>query len=1613
MTIETTDIYQIHKIFKFKEGSSFANDYVCLVLKVIPKQLIDFYGGQYLFQIWKNKERLFQHAHQSQVCQFYGTKTEIVYLTEGERQNIIIIRPYLNQQLEIVNPFFNSEGVKLFVNDEYLIVSQENKLMGISLEQILEMNNVVYTDPLVEYENEFENMLSLNESGSSNSSLLRGTAQYKSGMNINLKSFQDQDQTRSEDEIQRTNFIQFMRAEIQPDLTILAVDYDLRLGHNIMVYASNKSKVEIIIYELKVQEEQIQVTKICDHLIKQLEDQNDSIISIQMIRKNMSYFISGFITRKGKVFFLMNLEHKYSHIEETITNIEMTNGYLLSIMKEKFTRLHGLSQWLHYISQKRQTVEVFDRQQLEYDKRENYFGRQENEIMSINFMNINHNQVYDILAQYEGKYMTKLILYELQAKIIPIKSQICNSLYTIDHVMTQCDYLKFREYGGCKMTIMFQGQKNDKPERSIIFGSNENSRIVEIVNDIDYRYRLVSVPSASVNMLFLADTISKSLMVFSLSDVNQVLDQKDLWDYLTLKVENFDYLSCNSYFLDSGNLYYLHEGNMVEINLNSGKKFTFDFKGNIKALLVIEGKSVYLRCHGDFLYYFDLDWIFNKEIEEIYENSDRMLISDRYAKLVWSPIVDCESLLIYKFEFDILANKIATFSSPWTIQIFNPMNQAKTDLIASHDFCHRFLTFNVHKNSPSTYLNTVVALDNQRNELKIWSSGTGFLKDRVSIKNHDYKGFQFLNYWGNQSLIFKVIFNGSKVTFLLKKIENEKVEKIQDLHINLNVPVPLFFSPDFSTYIDYNDQLKELQLYQLKRNSEDEGYSTLHKYQRVEISNQIDINDIMFCGKTHVPFINLESNDRITYFTKMMSIQSIPLFQIAKDNKHLIDETFIQAESMAMFQRTLNAPRDMVLASLTSEETIQLTQDLKKRFFVHNGKFAAMNQSFDTFILGNLRTVQSFTFYHWRVIDLLENDQLDIEHLSVEVIQELLNVVLPNGDTMIHILIKSNIAQFEKLLKVIENARAEGNTEIKLHFMPNLLGITPLHLCIKNQYSKAAGSILMEIGNNALDDHVKFIKNTFADLLVICPLALGDYLDMRLITPPWALTYTKGHLIKVNGSDFAVLPSNLRPIDEEELNQQLFQQDDGDEDKDVRMPMIFQIADLPCFHHFNCEQSMQFLKQLSLSHDVETLFGRKYIQAMLEMRLPLIRRAIVFKVFLPYLIYLILFSVYSQFLMFNDDMTSFVFSNIIEFMMIVKTIFFLLNTKKQFNNLEQNIYTCKMWNYFDIFPKFLVIISIILKFFDDVGALTVQSEINVLNSFASFSLWINLLYFCRIFRRTGHLIQMIIEVVKDMKYFLGIVFLTLMSFSGAFFILSKNNDDTKEFITSFFESNAFVYRLILGDFDTTNFGEKYVVIVWMFFMLATLFLIIIMLNLLIAIISDTFERVQGQAKQRMYKEFAQLIIENIHLLSEEEKTAYDQKGQYLYIASLEIDENSSSDIWEGKISEIKKLILKKTDQMTETLECNIKHKSKNIDQNSQMLKKINANMVSLKIQMKNNLDQQIKSLQDKHQSDVSLLKNQLDKITLMMEAQVQEKKKKSSNIFSSMLPSSRSEIKKF
>lgn len=82
--------------------------------------------------------------------------------------------------------------------------------------------------------------------------------------------------------------------------------------------------------------------------------------------------------------------------------------------------------------------------------------------------------------------------------------------------------------------------------------------------------------------------------------------------------------------------------------------------------------------------------------------------------------------------------------------------------------------------------------------------------------------------------------------------------------------------------------------------------------------------------------------------------------------------------------------------------------------------------------------------------------------------------------------------------------------------------------------------------------------------------------------------------------------------------------------------------------------------------------------------------------------------------------------------------------------------------------------------------------------------------------------------------------------------------------------------MVLGDFATDEFGEVAVPLAWILFLLFTIFNMIVMLNLLIAIISDSYAKVNDVAEQATYQERASMIAENNYLIPNRIKRSYTQ-----------------------------------------------------------------------------------------------------------------------------------------
>lgn len=123
--------------------------------------------------------------------------------------------------------------------------------------------------------------------------------------------------------------------------------------------------------------------------------------------------------------------------------------------------------------------------------------------------------------------------------------------------------------------------------------------------------------------------------------------------------------------------------------------------------------------------------------------------------------------------------------------------------------------------------------------------------------------------------------------------------------------------------------------------------------------------------------------------------------------------------------------------------------------------------------------------------------------------------------------------------------------------------------------------------------------------------------------------------------------------------------------------------------------------------------------------------------------------------------------------------------------------------------------------------------------------------------------------------------------------VSQIYPEDEQFIESIGYGFLFIYRQSIGEWDLELFEINDTVklyLYWMFFA-STMVNMIIMLNILIAIVSDTYAEVVSKADQASLKERAKLVADNIFLMSSSVKKNYCKEQQLL----LFIKSNSEGD----------------------------------------------------------------------------------------------------------------------
>ena len=97
------------------------------------------------------------------------------------------------------------------------------------------------------------------------------------------------------------------------------------------------------------------------------------------------------------------------------------------------------------------------------------------------------------------------------------------------------------------------------------------------------------------------------------------------------------------------------------------------------------------------------------------------------------------------------------------------------------------------------------------------------------------------------------------------------------------------------------------------------------------------------------------------------------------------------------------------------------------------------------------------------------------------------------------------------------------------------------------------------------------------------------------------------------------------------------------------------------------------------------------------------------------------------------------------------------------------------------------------------------------------------------------------------------------------------------------------YRLALGDFEVTSTFEDHeqlTILFWLVFFFGTVTSLLIILNMVIAVMSSTFARVESENEAHIYREKLLAMLENMHRIS---SSITSQYSEHKYLLLLDID----------------------------------------------------------------------------------------------------------------------------
>jgi len=161
----------------------------------------------------------------------------------------------------------------------------------------------------------------------------------------------------------------------------------------------------------------------------------------------------------------------------------------------------------------------------------------------------------------------------------------------------------------------------------------------------------------------------------------------------------------------------------------------------------------------------------------------------------------------------------------------------------------------------------------------------------------------------------------------------------------------------------------------------------------------------------------------------------------------------------------------------------------------------------------------------------------------------------------------------------------------------------------------------------------------------------------------------------------------------------------------------------------------------------------------------------------------------------------------------------------------------------------------------------------IISAILAIVVWSKAFYFLQLIDDIAPMVHIIFKVFSDIRYFVLTLVIAIFAFSNAFYLLGRNQiqfdeitEDEKPPYATLFGSFKYIYMLALGEvggIDQYEIGTPHhTILLWVLFIMTSFVLILHMLNMLVAIMGNTFANNTEVEAQNKMKSKLRFVIDN-------------------------------------------------------------------------------------------------------------------------------------------------------